>query len=162
MEYQLTGLQEHTVFTGQPTSKDNQTDFTINWSFDLDISMPEDNRFVVKIDATINVSEPENHPAIGKFSASHFFTVFDADPKLINENEGAGMFNFLATLVGISLGSMRGLSYARTVGILGGGVFMPVVNPTELLKLNIKNIIAKMENQIPGIDNIGDEKASTS
>lgn len=145
MEYQLTGLKEHMMFTGQPVGKDDQTDFTINWSFDLDIMLPEENRFEVKIDATINVTQPENHPAIGQFSASHYFTAFNVKPDFSTSNEGKDLFNFLATLVGISLGSMRGLSFARTVGVLGGGVFMPVVNPSELLKANLKRIIEKME-----------------
>ncbi|MFK8161693.1 MAG: hypothetical protein AB8H12_04445 [Lewinella sp.] len=148
MEYQLTGLKEHILFIGQPKGNDGQTNFTINWSFDLDITMPEDNRFAVKIDATINVAEPKDHPPIGQFSASHYFSAFDVEQDFSTSNEGKDMFNFLATIVGVSLGSMRGLSYARTVGVLGGGVFMPIVNPSELLKLNLAQIITRMESRL--------------
>lgn len=144
MEYQLTGLKEHLVFTGQPTGIAEQTNLTINWSFDLDITLPENDRFVVRIDATVNVTSPEDHPAIGQFSASHYFSVFGVTEDFGTANGGRDMFNFMATMVGISLGSMRGLAYARTVGVLGGGVFMPVVNPSELLKLNLESILERM------------------
>jgi pimeloyl-ACP methyl ester carboxylesterase len=144
MEYELIGLQEHGMFVSQPQGLSGRKDITINWSFDLNISFPKDGQVAIKIDAKINVTQPEEHPAIGHFSASHYFSAANV-PEALSGAHGEKMLNFIATLVGISLGSMRGLAYARTYNVYGGSVFMPVVNPTELLKGNLPRILKELE-----------------
>lgn len=150
MEYQLTGLQEQIVSVTRPIDKSGRKDFKVNWSFDLDIDVPEDNKLLVRIDAKIHVSEEGNDAKIGHFTATHGFEVFNVPKDFMTANEGKPLFNFLATLIGISLGSMRGLAYARTFNILGSGVFMPIVNPSELLRQNFNPIIEKINRRNEG------------
>lgn len=145
MKYQLIRLQEHLVFIGQPPKLNEQKEFNINWSFDLDFDRPKDNLLRVRIEAQINVEVPKGHQPIGQFEATHTFSVGNMQIDFTQANTDNELFNFLATLAGISLGSMRGLAYARTVNILGPGVLMPVVNPSDLLKRKLGNIIQKME-----------------
>lgn len=144
MEYQLTGLQEQMVSIASPFDENGRKDFKINWSFDLDIDVVLKNQLLVQIDAKIHISEDGDDSKIGHFTATHRFDFFNVPEDFMTADDGKPLFNFLATLTGISLGSMRGLAYARTFNVLGSGVFMPVVNPSELLRQNFNLIVEKI------------------
>ncbi|MEM9524957.1 MAG: hypothetical protein AAGA31_00040 [Bacteroidota bacterium] len=143
MKYELIGLQEHGMFVTLPQGGEDRKGYKINWSFDLGIKIPKDGQIAIRIDTKINVTQPEGHPTIGHFAATHFFSATDL-PQSITDSYNQDMFNFMATLVGISLGSMRGLAYARTFNVYGGAVFMPVVNPSELLKSQLPKVLSEM------------------
>ena len=93
--------------------------------------------------AKVKVVDPPEHPDIAAFSATHRFQVSDAKTFLfeLSDSEWAG---FLATLVGISLGTMRGLAYARTYNVIGPNIYMPVINPAELLEQSLPAIRTKL------------------
>lgn len=146
MKYELIELRENVLLVAKPVAGDGRKNFGIHWSFELDLSVPHDNHIAVSVTAEINVTDPAGHPSIGQFSATHVFRVAET-VDLMNDIKLEGKTGFFATLVGISLGSMRGLAYARTVNVLGTGVFMPVINPTELLKNSLPYIIQKIAQQ---------------
>jgi hypothetical protein len=136
VKYELIEVQEHGISVVSPQVTDDEVDFSINWAFDLDVDIPEDGKIAIKVDARIVILQPENQPDAGHFSATHIFTAMTEAKELADPEAKDKMFNFLATLVGISLGTMRGLAFARTVNVFGSALFMPVVNPSELLKMN--------------------------
>jgi pimeloyl-ACP methyl ester carboxylesterase len=142
MRYELTDLKEHRIFVFQPSWEEGRNEFSINWSFSIGLDMPSRKTVVVSIDVKINVENPADHPPIANFIASHSFTVDAFQENLFELEQREQALGFFATLVGVSLGTMRGLSYARTHGILGPRVVMPVVNPSELLRPNFPKMLA--------------------
>ncbi|MEO0732892.1 MAG: hypothetical protein AAFZ52_08660 [Bacteroidota bacterium] len=137
MQYQLSGLRENGLFVSTLKGQEKHGQFTVRWSLELDLSLPSTNELHVEIKATIRANDGAQQPVIGQFSATHFFRLTDA-PVLDEVLTDQQASNFYATLVGISLGTLRGLCYARTFNVLGPGVFMPVINPTKFLHNSLR------------------------
>lgn len=144
MNYELVAIQENNVFAVRPIATDGTKNFTINWSWELDYRFHPEDRIEIRIAVILNVIEPEDQPDIAHFSASHFFfvpnsAVVEERLKELDSLNDTLTHGFMATLVGISVGTMRGLAFARTVGLLGQRIFMPVVNPSDLFLLTWEN-----------------------
>lgn len=139
MKYVLTELREHSFYAQQPAHQEKK-EFAINWSFESDLDFSKKDKVSVLLEARINILKDSDHEMIAQFCATHTFKVENIDQNILDKTGDTDVFNFLATLVGISLGSMRGLAFARTYSIFGPNVVMPVVNPSALLKNELPRI----------------------
>ena len=138
IQYQLIGLKERAILITAP--EENLTEFTIGWEFQFRMAFPNKEEVEIIIDAKVNIEGQTNSRPLVHLIVSHFFQVSDTRALQKGSLKGASL-NLTATLVGISLGTVRGLAYARSHSILGRDVFMPVVNPLKM----VQEVFAKSE-----------------
>lgn len=137
MHYGLIAIREHTLFATKPEGLEEERDITFNWSFQIEYDFLPDEQLEIRITTTLNILGPTSHPGVAQFSVSHFFHVPELDALKVKLDQSSNIEDnqikgFMATLFGISLGTIRGIAFTRTVNVLGGNYFMPVVNPTDL------------------------------
>ncbi|WP_020569457.1 hypothetical protein [Neolewinella persica] len=131
IQYQLIELKERGIFINAP--EEHLTEFTIGWEFQFRMAFPDKEKVEIIIDAKVNIEGHPNSVPLVHLIVSHFFHVSDTGPLQEGKLKEASL-NLTASLVGISLGTVRGLAYARSHSILGRDVFMPVVNPLKMVK----------------------------
>lgn len=133
MEYSLVSVREHRGIVREPSDPAGEDQFELAWAFDLDIQHPTPDRVAVRVTAEVHAT-PSAPPQIIDFSATHTFEITGRFKPIDELTESSRFFGFYARLTGVSLGTMRGLVYARAVSVFAGSLVMPVVNPSELLK----------------------------
>lgn len=136
MIYQLLGIAERKVSIQIPAEELPQQDYVIDWQFLPKFRFIDPETLEVSITTTIQQTQDAAPPLLFMDTA-HFFKL-DSDATLSTHSFPTELSKqqemLLATLLGISLGTIRGLAYARTVGILGTDVFMPVVSPIDMIR----------------------------
>ncbi len=144
MNYALSKIVEHTVLIQKPSASKHDGEIVAQWGFGLEPKFNSPTEVEIYITAAMTptvidddgeTSEVENR--VVEISVSHIFQL--AEPHnlypfsigtILSEEEKME----LATLVGVSVGTLRGLTYARTAAILGDSLIMPVLNPLEMLE----------------------------
>jgi len=132
MTYKLIGITEQGFSVASPTLKSKSEEFVLGWDFNLNITYPKEGTIDLSIRASTVLEGREDRPSMSSILVVHHFEVEGirkSHPKHATVEER----NLLAVLLGVSLGTIRGLAYARTLAILGKNVFMPVVNPKDIL-----------------------------
>ncbi len=144
MDYVLSKIVEHDLMVRQPQEDGNTREAVAQWQFGLEPRINSATEIEIFISAAMSpgiVIENEVVSAkAGKMveiTVSHFFQLAEPTPLYpfspgIQVTEDQKME--LATLVGVSLGTLRGLVYARTVAIIGDSLIMPVLNPLAMLE----------------------------
>lgn len=150
MYYQLIGIAERKVSIRLPAEDHPQQDYIIDWKFIPRFQFRGEDILEVDIVTVAQQSSPEENPPLLHMETAHFFKL-DADIKLSAYSSPGELYQkhemLFATLLGISLGTIRGLAYARTVGILGTDVFMPVVSPIDMVRTTFGKRKADVDNQ---------------
>ena len=150
MYYQLIGIAEKKVSIRLPPEERPQQDYIIDWKFIPRFHFREGDVLEVDIVTVAQQSSPNEDPPLLHMETVHFFNL-DAAITLSAYSSPRELYQkhemLLATLLGISLGTIRGLAYARTVGILGTDVFMPVVSPIDMMSTAFGKQKADFEKQ---------------
>lgn len=130
--YKLAGITEHSLSVTNPTYEKPNQEFMLGWDIDFNLNYPENGLLDVTIRASAIQENNEDRRPFASMVVVHQFEVegiVEKHPQKASLEDR----HLLATLIGVSLGTIRGLMYARTVAILGKNVFMPVMNPLSLL-----------------------------
>lgn len=136
INYELKLLKEYHTSVSLPSGVERN--ISVNWNFGFSISLRPDNLIEVIVTAEV-VSLQQNKPEnLVELIVGHFFQVNPDELDQLLQHDKKIAFNFLATLLGISLGTVRGLAFARSSSILGHQVYMPVINPSEMLKNHLE------------------------
>lgn len=143
MEFQLISVEEREVRVRRPTASESTGEFVLNWSFDLDLIFPRENTLVIRLESSMLVTAPEGHPNIADFATDFRFHISSKLSGVSSLESNKKLFNHVATLLGVSLGTVRGLVLARTAAIFGPGVIMPVVHPSEMLRQQLPTLLQK-------------------
>lgn len=135
MNYQLTGLREHHLNISNTELNWKNNVPQIAWSFGIDFRSENENSLEVLVNVAAHPKgENTGSPCVELF-ASHYFKVSGVLPfKKGHYNLSQQEKMFFATLLGIALGTIRGLLYSKTIGLLGADTFMPVVSPILLVE----------------------------
>ncbi|NJC27857.1 hypothetical protein [Neolewinella antarctica] len=134
-QYHLNAVEEHQLFVRAPDSASRGKEVKVVWTFDADFSADGPNTVTVLLQVSAGdagADDPKDDPLVS-LSVSHHFDSEDYEFEVTHLADPDRQ-SFLATLLGISLGTVRGLIYARTVSILGKRLVMPIVNPTAMLR----------------------------
>lgn len=146
INYALKQIKEYHVGVSLPMGDDRN--IPIHWNFGFSTQLRPDSLLEVILTAevvTLRNDQPEN---LVQLIVGHYFQVDTTDLKKMVADQKNPAFGFMATLLGISLGTVRGLAFARSSGILGDQVFMPVVNPSEMLKNHLETSKLSIEELI--------------
>ena len=144
MEYNLVSIAEKATFVAVPRPIEGDKDYQIHWDLGANLRFPGDNHIEVILDAKVKVSEPEGHPDIAAMTLTHLFKTGDV-AKYIEEGPEQASADFIVHMIGISVGTLRGLMYARTWSVLGPEVLLPVINPSILLGQSLPRILKNLE-----------------
>ena len=135
--YKLLGLRERKAMVSVPTLAEGEKSFSADWQFEADFRMRTESLLEIIIYASATQRNQEEEGLLLHFELSHTFGLSKehAIAEVLETKDASHkQFMFLATLTGICLGTVRGLIFARTVGVIGPSLFMPVVYPDKLLK----------------------------
>lgn len=130
--YKLIEIQEKGLSVSNPILEQPSQQFLLGWDVDVNIKYPQEGQLDLTIRASAVQEDNEDRRSFASIVVSHCFEVegiAEQHPQQASLEDR----HLLATLIGVSLGTIRGLMYARTVAILGKNVFMPIMNPLELL-----------------------------
>ena len=137
MNYALSQIVEHEMIVRQSAVPDTGEEVVAQWGFGLLPKVNSPTEIEIYISAMMTPGPPEDNRSMVEVAVSYIFQLSDATPlypftedRTISEEQKME----LATLIGVSVGTLRGLTYARTAPILGGTLIMPVLNPLEMLE----------------------------
>lgn len=130
--YKLAGITEHSLSVTNPTYEKPNQEFMLGWDIDFNLNYPENGLLDVTIRASAIQENNEDRRPFASMVVVHQFEVEGIDRKHPQEASPQER-HLLATLLGVSLGTIRGMMYARTIAVLGKNVFLPVMNPLDML-----------------------------
>jgi hypothetical protein len=143
MKYSLVDIVEQQLIIQQPDHVDEQQNVLAKWRFVPDFLFRTPSELAVRITATIDAIMGDTQEKLFVLDVVHVFRLEDVPsyyPLDLTHSLTDKAKMELATFVGISIGTVRGLAYARTAGAFGKDLIMPVVNPTALLEHHILQI----------------------
>ena len=156
MNYVLSKIVEHDILVRQGPEAASDEELVAQWSFGVQPRFNSETEIEIYVSTAMTpgfLKDGEEKPRsaedkVLEISVSHVFQLAEPHP-LYPFNEDTVITEEqkmeLATLVGVSVGTLRGLTYARTAAILGESLIMPVLNPLEMLEHFLVKIQAQYE-----------------